>query len=83
MDVSQPVARLRSIVGQVKPHLILTSAQKSDIAAAVDDDAMVFVIGKDTIANIQHTKLLLPAVSYSCTLYIVFTSGSTGLPKGE
>jgi amino acid adenylation domain-containing protein/thioester reductase-like protein len=91
MDATLPVERLRGIVKQVAPVLMLNSAACEAVAPEVTD------VPKLTIHNILMDKLerteeeqalagkplrTLPTVDPSSPLYLVFTSGSTGKPKG-
>ncbi|KAB5554579.1 hypothetical protein GE09DRAFT_1203703 [Coniochaeta sp. 2T2.1] len=87
MDSTQPESRLRSIVQQVLPRFILASSANQDLASRLSHDAVVIVVSHDlTIVRYGQqqgpTTGGLPAVSPSDVLYVVFTSGSTGVPKG-
>ena len=82
LDTTQPENRLRSIVQQFQPALMLTSPQKQELANRLTDKTILIL----NDANVTQLAILedkkLPAVQSSDTLYIAFTSGSTGLPKG-
>ncbi|KAK7991221.1 Nonribosomal peptide synthetase 13 [Apiospora saccharicola] len=80
MDATQPEARLRSIVQQVNAKLVLASINNKTSASRLSD-AQVVIVDKEHIPDGTHTPDL-PKVSPMDTLYIVFTSGSTGVPKG-
>lgn len=80
MDPSQPEARLRSIVGQVEPNVMLTSQTQHSLASRLTHDEKITVVAPPIIAGIS--KIELPSVPASAMLYVVFTSGSTGEPKG-
>ncbi|KAI1076074.1 hypothetical protein F5B20DRAFT_584637 [Whalleya microplaca] len=85
MDAGQPVERLRSIVRQVDPVVVLCSASKSDLASQLaEDTASVQVVDQEHLLALpsQAPAKSLPDVRPSDTLYLVFTSGSTGVPKG-
>jgi amino acid adenylation domain-containing protein len=82
LDSSLPEERLRTIVDQVEPVLILSSPDNQCLASrltprltVVIDDAHVHNFG-------ALGKRELPTVQPWHKIYIVFTSGSTGTPKG-
>ncbi|KAL6811929.1 hypothetical protein J3E69DRAFT_377169 [Trichoderma sp. SZMC 28015] len=80
MDSTQPESRLRSIVQQVNPKLILSSVNNEALASRLSDTAVVG-IDRSRIPE-APTDFMLPKISPSDLLYVVFTSGSTGVPKG-
>ncbi|ATY60825.1 non-ribosomal peptide [Cordyceps militaris] len=88
VDLVQPEDRLRVIVEQVAPVLILSSAAQQLVAhkllSSMPAGASVVVVDGDRLAALPTaaTSDVLPAVDPSSLLYIVFTSGSTGRPKG-
>lgn len=86
MDSTQPEARLRSIVQQVGPKLILSSASTEELASRLSDDAVVLSVDAHKIKQLPESTVdgdpSLPKTSPTDVLYIVFTSGSTGVPKG-
>lgn len=81
MDTSQPQDRLRSIVSQVDPRVILSSASKRDLATQLSQVTNI-VVDESSIASLPLHRQELPAVDPSSKLYLVFTSGSSGTPKG-
>jgi amino acid adenylation domain-containing protein len=89
LDVNQPENRWLSIVDQANPVVILSSAYMQDQAhrLATDCDAKSKVVD-DMYLQVEmlwedkiHPQSL-PAVRPDDWLYLVFTSGSTGEPKG-
>ncbi|TLD11150.1 hypothetical protein PgNI_05487 [Pyricularia grisea] len=85
MDSTQPEARLRSIVQQVNPTLILSSTSTEELASRLSS-ARVLSVDENTMQQFHFSNLdrnlSLPKTSPTDVLYIVFTSGSTGVPKG-
>lgn len=82
LHTSLPEDRLRIIVQQVKAQLILSSAANQELASRLGNCKLVVLDKKRS----RHSHLLadskLPTVKPSDKLYVVFTSGSTGIPKG-
>ncbi|KAA8577032.1 hypothetical protein EYC84_007048 [Monilinia fructicola] len=83
LDASQPMERLRIIVDEVHPRLILTSVANEAVTYRLSDKP-VLVVGKETLSQLRPyaADLELPIILPSARLYVVFTSGSTGTPKG-
>ncbi|KAF7198373.1 Nonribosomal peptide synthetase dtxS1 [Pseudocercospora fuligena] len=84
LDTTQPVERLRTIVKQVFPSVVLSSAANKDLADSIRDAAAeVVVVDAMHLAQLHaNGGTELPVVQPSDSLYVVFTSGSTGTPKG-
>lgn len=87
LDVSQPAERLRTIVGQTDPVVILCSSSQRGLSSKLSMRPMTAVVTVDenTFSDIgpdQELSRSLPTVSPSDRLYVVFTSGSTGTPEG-
>lgn len=82
LDSTLPQHRLKSIVSQLSAKVILTSKLCAKLAAQMTD-APTVEVGRtlDQFQLFQPTPQL-PTVSPLSALYIVFTSGSTGAPKG-
>lgn len=88
LDPTQPEGRLSTIVQQTKAKLLVASEAQSGLAARVATGATVVPISLPKFAKIyrpyaeQLPTTNLPMVSPAAPMYIQFTSGSTGLPKG-
>ncbi|KAK6425930.1 NRPS protein, partial [Elasticomyces elasticus] len=82
MDMDQPEDRLYSILQQVQSRVLLSSPLNGDIAARLGANTILFV--DDTyLAGAPPTPARdLPGVNPSNMAYVVFTSGTTGTPKG-
>ncbi|KAF5854744.1 hypothetical protein ETB97_012310, partial [Aspergillus alliaceus] len=81
LDPSQPIERLRSIVGQITCTIILSSVANRALADKLGVKNLMFVDGA-ILRQLQIPGKCLSAVDPSSWLYVVFTSGTTGKPKG-
>lgn len=80
MDSTQPEGRLKSIVTQIGPKILLACATTRELAGRLSDAEVVVV---DKAHSHEWPVDPIPVkVSPSDMLYVVFTSGSTGTPKG-
>jgi amino acid adenylation domain-containing protein/non-ribosomal peptide synthase protein (TIGR01720 family) len=83
LDPHQPRQRLRLMLDRARPELLLTTRSiGSDLAADsvrhlhLDDEADVKVV------STFSTKAWFPPATAANLVYVMFTSGSTGQPKG-
>ncbi|TVY34230.1 Nonribosomal peptide synthetase [Lachnellula subtilissima] len=85
LDTTLPRSRLESIVTQLSAKVMLTSKSCAKLGADITD-ALTMEVGGDPDNFEQLYQPIsipkMPTVSASSALYIVFTSGSTGAPKG-
>ncbi len=80
--LSRDFDKLRRIVGTVRPGLVLAEGLErfERARAAVDFGGAEFVANINNLAVTRHATL--PRVDTDATAKILFTSGSTGVPKG-
>lgn len=81
IDVSLPEARIQAIVKQVKAHVILSSAKHSRLASRLARQCVI-VDGTLETGSVADSGAVRPVTDPHSLLYAVFTSGSTGVPKG-
>jgi amino acid adenylation domain-containing protein/thioester reductase-like protein len=81
LDINQTDERLRAIIKQVSPGVLMTSPSNSTLADCLASTGTT-VFGMDCLLPEEPPGINLPAVSPTNRLFLVFTSGSTGQPKG-
>ncbi|KAK2038150.1 acetyl-CoA synthetase-like protein, partial [Colletotrichum somersetense] len=93
MDTTQPASRLRAIVQQTLSHsshcqLILSSEANQglagDLVSRMAGNVPVLTVNKEAAQDLENSNSHPPLVQATPDdlLCVVFTSGSTGVPKG-
>ena len=82
MDANQPLERLRTIVQQVQPEVLLSSRENYPVAHRLGAQRVVPVDDATLSSVTVPGDTVCPSVAASQRLYVTFTSGSTGTPKG-
>ncbi|KAI2464380.1 nonribosomal peptide synthase [Annulohypoxylon bovei var. microspora] len=87
IDITQPRARLQAIMQQIKPLIVLSSTANINLAKGLLGDILVLAVDGNSLEQLPSIPSNIPSipsthVGPSNTLYLVFTSGSSGTPKG-
>jgi non-ribosomal peptide synthetase component F len=82
LDTAHPEARLKSIVQQIRSNIIITSLLNQSVAKRLATDVL-------TLSEMMQGDFMgapsseaPPDMTSNSALYVVFTSGTTGQPKG-
>ena len=83
IDPAMPEQRLSLIAGVLKPACIICERRYEDKARALQEDALVVCVD-DIPQEVDALSLAQVRAEHidNDLLYVLFTSGSTGLPKG-
>lgn len=84
LDPDSPVERLRKILSTCRPSLLFAEPDLIDRLAEVAVDLAIELVDKNSLTEAGNSDNLIEtsSVTGSNAAYIMFTSGSTGFPKG-
>lgn len=84
LDIQQPIQRLNQILDTLDARLLITREKEEKTARSLGYTENCFVYEKICATEIQGEKLaqIRSQILDINPLYAVFTSGSTGIPKG-
>jgi len=86
LDVNAPIERIRNILNQIEPVILITNtANINNIKTVLPDFLKIFMIDQEYSYNEQQECLLLERFNKlidADPYCIINTSGSTGTPKG-
>jgi len=76
------LAELQSVLQDAKPSILIHDEMHADAAKRLSKDGAPCVQWESLIASSSPKHLSLPAVKDDADVLLVYTSGTTGLPKG-
>ncbi|MBO5270714.1 MAG: AMP-binding protein, partial [Clostridia bacterium] len=88
LDSSMPLSRMALIMEKLRPRLLISDRRNEKTAAALSENAatpLTVLHIADALAAEENTEALMRAREEALDtdpIYVVFTSGSTGVPKG-
>ncbi|KAE9970168.1 Nonribosomal Peptide Synthase (NRPS) [Venturia inaequalis] len=82
LDPRNPATRLVSIVNQLDAKLCLCSLELESMCSASFPGIRILAIDGPSTACIAEAQQSLQDVNSKSDLYLIFTSGTTGVPKG-
>ena len=82
MDCTHPPARLRKLLDELDPKVVLASVQHEELVASLHSN-IVTIEEKEAIEQAEvKTPVIVTKPIPSDPAYLTFTSGTTGVPKG-
>ncbi|KAK2871711.1 NRPS, partial [Arthroderma sp. PD_2] len=80
IDPEHPISRLQEITADVGAFLILCSPKYQELCDSIAPQALA--VDSDMLQQLPQRHQSTPKVPASNAAYIIFTSGTTGTPKG-
>jgi putative amino acid adenylation domain protein len=84
MDPSNPMFRMKQIINIIEANILLVDKNSFGIIESLDFQGEVYIL--EDLINKEYDEKLVSTIEdkmvSSMPLYVVFTSGSTGVPKG-
>jgi amino acid adenylation domain-containing protein/non-ribosomal peptide synthase protein (TIGR01720 family) len=81
LDPKHPESRLRSIISRTGSRVMLSSLTHHHLCSRLVETAIA-VGPSTTLTQDNIERRALPSIEPTSAMYVVFTSGSTGVPKG-
>lgn len=82
MDCTHPPARLRKILSELDPTIVLASVRHEELVASLHSN-IVIIEENDAVDRVDiKTPVMATKPMPSDPAYLTFTSGTTGIPKG-
>lgn len=84
LDGGMPDYRLNQIIGTLKPEIIISDRDNYERAKTLAPDCKIFISDEIISSEIDEKKLteIRRCSKITDPLYVIFTSGSSGVPKG-